>query len=94
MAWFDITYLNARAAPQQYLALPALQRGEVRPQLHGHTAATLTVERFMRKHMLRAMPSAIQRTLLQMSGIACADVLFAALVDAGPGAEHDWAHTR
>ena len=43
----------------------------------------------MRKNLLRAMPPAVQETLLQATGIACSDVLSLALVDAGPGTQQD-----
>ena len=43
----------------------------------------------MRRHILRAMPSHAQQALLHMVGVACSDVLFQALVDAGPGTEQD-----
>ena len=43
--------------------------------------------------MLSAMPKRSQNTLLHMHNVACADVLFQAMVDAGPGTEQDRSHT-
>ena len=39
----------------------------------------------MRRHLLRTMPKHVQQALLHTEAVTCADILFQALVDAGPG---------
>ena len=91
--WWDVMLSNAQAAYSTYLQLPPLRRSEVRPTMEGFTATTLQVERYMRCHVLRAMPAHVQSTLLHMSNVACVDVLYQVLTDAGPGTEIDRANT-
>ena len=42
---------------------------------------------------MRSMPRHVQNTLLHVDVVTCSDVLFQALVDAGPGTEADRADT-
>ena len=91
--WWGAMLSNAQAAYSTYLQLPPLRRSEVRPTMEGFTATTLQVERYMRRHILRVMPSNVQQTLLHMANVSCSDVLFQALVDAGPGTEQGRAFT-
>ena len=84
---------NARVACDAYLDLPPLQRSDVRPTLENCTLVMHHVERCMRRHILRTMPDYVQQTLLHMVSATCSDVLFQALVDAGPGAEGGGAST-
>ena len=43
----------------------------------------------MRRHVLRATPAHVQSTLLHMEAASAPDILFQALIDAGPGTESD-----
>ena len=54
-------------AHKSYLSLSPLHRSEVRPDMAGFTD-NFTAERYMRKHLLLAMPTTIQATLLHMQG--------------------------
>ena len=84
---------NAQVAHEAYLALPPLQRSDIRPTSEHFTTVTHSVERYMRRHILRTMPKHVQQALLHMEGVTCSDVLFQALVDAGPGTEGGRAFT-
>ena len=53
----------------------------------------LQVERYMRRRMMRSMPRHLQQTLIHLREVSCSDMVFQALVDAGPGTEADRAHT-
>ena len=93
VAWWDLTYHNAQVAYNGYLQLPPLRRSEIRPTSDGFDNTLFQVERYMRRHVLRCMPMHIQQTLLHMVNVSCSDVLFQAMVDAGPGTEQDRAIT-
>ena len=43
----------------------------------------------MRRHLMRVMPKGVQHTLIHQHDVSCADIVFQALVDAGPGTEAD-----
>ena len=83
-AWWDVMYRNARIAYQNYLQLPPLARSEVRPSMEGFNSINMTVERYMRRHLMRVMPKGVQQTLIHQHDVSCADIVFQALVDAGP----------
>ena len=91
--WWDSMYSSARNAYEQYLQLSPLQRSDIRPDLSGFNVTGHQVERYMRRHVIKAMPRHIQNTLLHMHNVSCADVLFQAMVDAGPGTEQDRSFT-
>ena len=66
---------------------------DIRPHNGDFTPAGNEFERCMRRHVLRCMPRHVQNTLLHVDAVTCSDVLFPALVDAGPGTEADRADT-
>ena len=88
-AWWDARYAAARHAHARYLQLSPFARADAHPNVGHHTEIAIQAERFMRKHLLKAMPATVQDTLMQTASINCADVLFQALVDAGPGTQQD-----
>ena len=51
------------------------------------------IERYMVSHLVTAMPEHIRKTLLRSSGVCSGDVLFQAMVDAGPGTKEDRTRT-
>ena len=67
--WWGITYATARHAYNRYLQLSPLHRAEARPEVGAHTATTYQIERYMRKHLLCAMPAASQQTVLQTTNM-------------------------
>ena len=89
--WWDLMYANARRAYEHYLQLSPLHRSDIRPGLDGFDTIAMQVERYMLRHVLRAMPKHVQQTLLHMTGVTCGDIIFQALVGAGPGTDSAWA---
>ena len=56
--WWGTMYENAEAAYRAYLAMPPLQRSNIRPTNDRFTAVSHQVERYMRRHILRTVPKA------------------------------------
>ena len=92
VSWWDVAYCNALATYERYLALSPLQRSAVRPEMRNYTVVHHQVERYMRCHLINAVPMNVQSTLLHMSNVTCVDVLYQVLIDAGPGTENDRAN--
>ena len=93
VAWWDTMFHNAEVAYAAYLALPPLQRSDIRPTNDNITDVMMQVERYMRRHILRTVPDNVQQALLHVDGVTCADAIFQTMVDAGPGTESDRAFT-
>ena len=93
VVWWDTMFDNAEAAYRAYLALPPLQRSNIRPTNDRFTSVSHQVERYMRRHVLRIVPENVQQCLLHVDGVTCADAIFQTMVDAGPGTESDRANT-
>ena len=91
--WWDKMYASAVHAHISYLQLSPLHRSDIRPQNNDYEAADAKIERYMRRHVMRSMPRHVQDTLMHVEEVTCAEVLFQALVDAGPGTETDRADT-
>ena len=91
--WWGRTYAAALQAHVIYLQLSPLERSDIRPRNDDYTVADQKIERYMRRHVLRSMPRHVQNTLLHVDVVTCSDVIFQALVDAGPGTEADRADT-
>ena len=93
VGWWGRMYASAMHAHASYLQFSPLHRSDIRPQSSDFTAADCKVERHMRRRVLKCMPRHVQNTLIHVDVVTCSDVLFQALVDAGPGTEADRADT-
>ena len=91
--WWDLVVHNARAAYGMYLSLSPLQRSAIRPGMEGFLMTDIIVERYLLGHLILTMPQHLQNTLMHTASSCAADVLFQAMVDAGPGTKHDRAQT-
>ena len=84
--WWDAIGANARLAYDSYLSLSPLQRSTVRPtNVDQFDGAAQQCEHYMVAHLLSAMPQHISRMLLRTPTTNCSDVIFHAMIDAGPG---------
>ena len=91
--WWDVTSGNARNAYNVYLSLSPLQQSSVRPVMDGFGVTDHVIERYMVSHLVSAMPEHIRKTLLRGISVCSGDVLFQAMVDAGPGTKEDRTRT-
>ena len=70
VSWWGVMYANARHAYEQHLQLSPLQRSEIHPGLSGFNPVHMQIERYMRRHVLRAMPNHIQQASLPMYNVS------------------------
>ncbi|CAK0841897.1 unnamed protein product, partial [Prorocentrum cordatum] len=76
-------------AHDEYLSLDLLRRPLIRPAAHMMPAELRNVELRLRPLLLDAMPENIRKQALATRQTAVADILFAAMVEAGPGTLKD-----
>ena len=92
--WWDAVCANARRAYDSYLSLSPLQRSSVRPAFISQADGVIQqCEHYMVAHLLTAMPQHIERMLLHTPATTSADIIFHAMIDAGPGTAKDRAST-
>ena len=65
---------------------PPLPRSSVRPAFISQADGVIQqCEHYMVAHLLTAMPQHIERMLLHTPATSCSDIVFHAMIDAGPG---------
>ena len=87
--YWQIVQLAAAEAYEQYLYLGPMQRAMVRPDVSRVPANLHTIELRMRSMLLDAIPAGVRKAALNTMQTSVSELLFAVMVEAGPGTAKD-----
>ena len=87
--YWNIVQVTASAAYDQYLYLGPMQKSLVKPDTQAVPAKYLNVEMRMRPLVLHTLPAHVQSMALSTRQSAVVELIFSAMVDAGPGTRRD-----
>ena len=87
--FWSAVQMAASLAYDQYLMLGPMQRGMVKPETATVRAEHMPIEMRLRPALLLALPQSVQTSSLGTKQVTVSELLFAAMVDAGPGTRRD-----
>ena len=87
--YWNIVQVTASAAYDQYLYLGPMQKSLVKPDTQAVPAKYINVEMRMRPLVLHTLPAHVQSMALSTRQSTVVELIFSAMVDAGPGTRRD-----